>query len=358
MSDPTVSSPTPLDSEGTPPAGSRSRTLVRVVVILGILALSVWFVLQNIDWVRLGETIVAMHPGWMIAGVVITFGSHLARSYRWRLLIPSGEEISILDLFSATVIGYFMNNVIPRSGELVRPWVLARRTNRSMSGMVATIVVERLLDGASLLALLGGLLLFESERFEQIFVGYSTRTILLSILIPVALLAAVMAIVARTSFGERMFGWIEDRLPRRFSGRLRKIVADFRGGIVLGGPIKVLFWSLAIWGGYATAVYCGVLAFDLGTDYNMGFASALAILAVTTIGISIAPTPGAFGVYHFFSKIALVKLFGVSDERAVAFALVTHAAPYLAVMISGGIFLVRENISLRAVSMSSMKQQR
>ena len=90
--------------------------------------------------------------------------------------------------------------------------------------------------------------------------------------------------------------------------------------------MKILFWTLLIWLGYVLSVYCGMLAFGFDTTYDLALRDALVVLAITAVGITIAPTPGAFGVYHGFCKAALVTLFAVSPESAVAFALATALA--------------------------------
>ena len=336
------------------PTPTRSR-LIRLLILAIVLALSAWYVLRNIDWDRLGESLLAMNGTWVVAGTLATLAAHLVRAWRWRLLIPDGHEISLWNSFSATIIGYFMNNLIPRSGELVRPWALARSQKRTTSEMLATIVVERILDGLTLPLLLLFLLLAQSDRFGQVFSAYSPRSVMLAVILPVAIALVLAGIVLRTAAGDRIVAWIEDRLPRRFHGRLRSMVENFRRGLAAagsGGGWKIAASTLLIWIGYAGAIACGFVAFDLGTVAGMTASDALSVLAITSIGITIAPTPGAFGVYHFFCKEALTRLYGVPDERAVAFALVTHAAPYLAVTALGAILLVRENISLREVQTS------
>ena len=102
-----------------------------------------------------------------------------------------------------------------------------------------------------------------------------------------------------------------------------------------------------IWLGYAMTIYCGFRAFGLDRSHGLGLAATLPMLAVTAVAISIAPTPGAIGVYHAFCIAALTALFGIPEGRAAAFAIVTHAAPYLAVMATGAFFFFRENISLK-----------
>lgn len=331
------------------------ENLVRLVVIVAVLILSAWYVLHNIDWDDLARAIAAMSVWWVLAGVALTIFAHLVRAWRWRLLISEGEGIPLWSVFSATIIGYFMNNLIPRSGELIRPWTLARSQKRATSEMLATIVVERIIDGLTLLLLLLFLLLIESNRFSQVFRGYSPRSIIAAIVLPIMSMIVMAGIIIRTTVGDRIVEWIELRLPEWFRGKLRRMVGNFRNGLAAagkGGGVKIVASSILIWLGYAAALECGILAFSLNQVAGMSPGDAFSLLAITSVGITIAPTPGAFGVYHFFCTAALTRLFGVPDEVAVAFALVTHAAPYLAITLLGAILGVRENISLREVQKS------
>jgi len=330
---------------------------LRGALIVIVLGLSIWYVTSNIDWAGLQRALLSMHPAWVIGGILATLGAHLSRAQRWRALIPGGASISLLDSFSATIIGYLMNNLIPRSGEFVRPYVLSRRVNRPATSLLATIVVERVLDALSLACIFLVLFFAESHRLDEIFSGYSSRGIITSLLIPIAAAAVVIALVLKTTFGERIAGRMERWLPAKFRGKLQGILHDFRTGIGfggIGGIARIFLWTLMIWIGYVLSVYCGILAFGFDTAFGMGPRDALMILAITAVGVTIAPTPGAFGVYHGFCKAALVTLFGVPPESAVAFALVTHAGQYLAVMVAGPFFLVRENLSLREMSRSGV----
>jgi uncharacterized protein (TIRG00374 family) len=325
-----------------------------MVVILG---LSIWYVVANVDWEGLGRALLSMKAVWIVAGIAVTLGAHLARAQRWRVMIPNGRSISLLNAFSATIVGYLMNNVIPRSGELVRPYVLAKREDRTVSSLVATVLVERILDGLTLATLFVLLLFIESDRLDQVFTGYSSSSILTSLIVPIVVVVVAIVILLKTTIGEQGLALLERKLPDRFKGKLGGLLENFRAGIAFGGArgvAAILFWTFLIWLGYCLAVYYGFLAFGFDEAYGLGLADALIVLAITAVGITIAPTPGAFGVYHGFSKIATTTLFGIPADQAVAFALVTHAGPYLAVMVVGALFLLRENISFREVSRTSI----
>jgi uncharacterized protein (TIRG00374 family) len=333
-------------------SSGRAKQIARILVIVAVLALSLWYALRGVEWGKLWQTILSVNILWVIVAVATTMGAHVARGQRWRVLIPEGRSISLRNAVSATIIGYMMSNVIPRSGELARPYVLARREGRSMSSLLATVVVERILDALTLVLIFVLLLFMEAGRLEQILaqadIHTSTSGIVLALAIPLLAMVVAIVLAVKTPIGDRLLDWMGRKLSAPLAAKLRTLLDEFRAGIAFGGTgslVRISFWTVVIWMGYALSFYCGFRAFGFDTLYGLGLWEMVPMLAITTIAITIAPTPGAFGFYHATCKAALVSLYGVPADQAVAFALVMHAAPYLAVMILGVFFSLRESIS-------------
>jgi len=332
-------------------SGVQWQSVLRVVLVLAVLGFSGWYVVDNIRWGALASAMRAARWEWLVLGVSATVGSHLARAARWRRLLPEGSAVSLSAAFNATIIGYFMNDLIPRSGEIVRPVLLARQHRLPVAGVIASVLVERLLDGLTLLLLLFGLLVLESERFDTLFAGrgYSRDAVLTAILVPVGALALVIFLLVATPLGERVVAWLGAPGRSRFVTRLAGIASDFRRGLRLGGmrdTLWVVFWTVTIWGLYVAGLWSGVEGLDL-QRYGIGPLQTVVILAITALGITIAPTPGAIGVYHVFCTVALTELYGIPNGWAFAFAVVTHAVQYLTAIVLGGAILLRQHTGVR-----------
>lgn len=343
--------------EKGPPEGSSSGLhLLRFTLITLLLAGSLWFALRDVDFGMVWKAATEANPLFILLVGVFVLLAHFVRAVRWRLLIPDGEELSLRDLFSATVVGYFASNVIPRSGELLRPWVLARRTDRPVGGLLATIVFERLLDSITLLAILGGILvLAESElaallgEIDQLS-GITPTDLLVRLSIPIAILVILLVLMVFTPFGGRIVSTLSSPLPEKISTKIIDFFARFREGIrpINGVPhsLGLLLWTIAIWSGYALSLHAGVLAFGLDGLAGLDLGDSVVILGLTTIGVAIAPTPGGFGIFHTFARVTLVMLYGVPVETAVAFAFTVHFAQFAATMIAGGYFALREGANV------------
>src|SRR5437588_12436864 len=72
------------------------------------------------------------------------------RSARWGLLLPE-HTVKTTTLFRALLVGFTVNNLLPlRMGEVARAYLLARWAQVSYPATVASLLVERVLDGLSL----------------------------------------------------------------------------------------------------------------------------------------------------------------------------------------------------------------
>lgn len=339
----------------TPPisAARRSRTgIIGRIILLAFVAASVWFAIDRVDWPALWSAIATADAFWILAAVAATLASHLLRAHRWRLLIPDGRRIPLMHAFSATIIGYMFNNIIPRSGELARPWLLARRESRSLSTMIASIVVERIIDGLSLALIVVALVVTGRDIVERLLPDYTAGGLIAAVAIPVAALIVVIALAVQTTLGDRIVAVIARRVPERAGDRLRSALEDFRSGARVADAragMQIALHAVLIWGGYGLGTYFGFLAFGFESTYGLGAQAALVTLGITSIGITIAPTPGAFLVYHSFCIAVLTVIFGLPTAPATAFALLSHGIPYIVVTALGAVFALRENVSLGTI---------
>jgi len=145
-----------------------SRWLKLLVgVLISLVAVSV-----AMKDVRLAEVLSALrradYRGFVLVMALTLLGFWL-RALRWRWLISTPRPLGLGSLFSATMIGFMANNLLPlRLGEFVRAWVLGRRERISKTTVFATVVVERVVDMITLLAIFGVALLVHplTERTE------------------------------------------------------------------------------------------------------------------------------------------------------------------------------------------------
>ncbi|MCX7879694.1 MAG: flippase-like domain-containing protein [Ignavibacteria bacterium] len=312
-----------------------------------ILIVLIYLSLKEIDINTLTTYIISANYVWVILSVPIMLSSHWARALRWRtMLAPITTAKSTWNLFSAVMAGYAVNNIIPRGGEILRPFYYSRKEKISFTMTFATIIVERFIDLFSLLLLF--LLSFYFFR-EQLKVALPNLHIE-NLLIPTFLII----VVASLSFYRNWVNFLLLRIIKPFSlkffNRLNDLFDKFFLGLrIIKQPsqyFQLFVESLLIWFLYTLPLYFMFFSFGFVDKYNLGFDDSILLIVVSGIGYTIAPTPGAIGFYHFLVQNTLNKLYGISLEEALAFATVTHALNYFSQVIIGGIFLFHEQISL------------
>ena len=138
-----------------PPAKSRSAIWTGVIgVILSILLLG--WALKDIHLSEILGHIESMHVGWFVATLVAATGRFLVVTERWRYILRhDGAVLPFTPLWHATAIGFMANNVVPaRAGELARPLAASNLTGVRFTTAAASIVVERIMDGVTLVVML------------------------------------------------------------------------------------------------------------------------------------------------------------------------------------------------------------
>ena len=272
--------------------------------------------------------------------------AHAVRTLRLRTLL--GKPIPFGSLFSINSIGFLSINVIPlRLGELVRPTLLAEKHPVSFGEGMAAIVLERLLDVAMLLFMLIGVtwlveLPQEGLVVQGIDVVSAGQRAAGTLLVAASVFAGVLIGV-----GEPAIALLE-RVPvvGRFAGFARR----FREGMqsLLASPIRclqVVVQTVALWG--LTLVGIGSFMWGFpGIPSSVG--AVWTTWSITLAGMTAIPTPGFFGGYELFCTAAL-WLLEVDRDLGATFAITLHLGQFAFTCGLGGIFLLREGLSLRGL---------
>lgn len=317
---------------------------------VGVLALTVGFLWYSFRGIDVGAVAVAAKEasyGWIALSVVFLLLSHLLRAWRWRyLLAPLKPNIGLRNLFSGVMIGYLVNNVIPRGGELARPFVVSRLEGVSRMSAFGTVVIERIIDTLTFLTLVAFLPLIYVGPLRDSFPWLEDAGKVIAGTTSV-LLATLIVFMIRRDWTDRALEIAVKVLPRAIARRVNSFVHRFLDGLLfLQEPRAlaiVLVSSLGVWFLYILMVYFSLFAFGLE---RIGLAGATVVQTISSIGVAM-PTPGGTGSYHAFTAQSLTRLFGVESAKALSFATITHAAGYIAVGIVGLWYFVRDNFSVR-----------
>jgi uncharacterized protein (TIRG00374 family) len=274
------------------------------------------------------------------------------RTWRWHWLLYQTKTARFYSLFSSLMIGTAANMVLPaRAGEFIRAYFLGRQEKISKTTAFATIVVERIFDGLTILLFLLLVVILTGAKSDEIrTVGYLGAAFYLGVLIVLVLL------YFRRDFLVRL---IEALLPQPLAAKIEGLLDAFLEGMQVMRNGRQLFMvvllSLATWVGFALSFWPILLAFDFGAP--VPYYTAFLVIAFDALGLTIPGAPAGIGIFQYVTVVALRIAFTLSGaklaanfgEVATAFSLVLHFSQVAPEVLIGLYCFLRENVSLHEV---------
>jgi uncharacterized protein (TIRG00374 family) len=313
----------------------RAKTWLGVLVSLALLVAAS----RGVDLGELTEAVGRVQPLWLVPVVGSLAVRFWLTAVRWQLLLRPVKPIGVHRLFGVTLIGFMANNVLPaRMGEFVRAYALGRTEALPPSLAFATVVLERVFDGVTLvLFLVGGLLFLSPEPWLVVSAA-------LSLALYLAVLLALCAV--RHPRGERAAEAVLDRLPARARDAGRRMLGSFRGGLdVLGdrGALAAIAGlSLAVWAVSAL----GTQAMFVAMGLDLPLHAAFVLQAIVAVLLVFPSTPGFVGPFQAGVVLGLA-LYAVPRATALSLSIVFHAVNYVPVTVAGLAYLAALGLSLR-----------
>jgi hypothetical protein len=325
------------------------RSWLRTLILTGLMLVLVGVFLRNAHLDQVARVVRTAHLGLVAAGVVCVFASYALRAVRWQvMLLPLGRT-HFVPAFTTTTVGFAASFVLPaRAGEIIRPWLLARREGFDPAAVFATVVIERMLDLVAVLLLLGlFFLLFDPglASIDPAMYGAVRAGGLAAAAASVAGMGILMAFAARPDLFTRAVGVLTAWLPARLGGAVRGLASAFGKGLAVvrdPGPLGwSLAWSMVLW----IVIAAQIWMVSIGTGVALPWSGAVLVMALLVVGVAV-PTPGAVGGFHEAYRIGVTSFFGADNDHAVGAAIVLHAVGFVPTLIAGGWLMAREGLSL------------
>ncbi|MDZ7374262.1 MAG: flippase-like domain-containing protein [candidate division KSB1 bacterium] len=317
--------------------------LGKLAVGVVVSAVFLWLALRE---VQVRDVWLALRQGeylWFLPALSVMFASHYVRAYRHRyLLLPVGN-LPTPQLFSALMIGYMANTLLPAHlGELVRAYVVGRRGKIPASSALATIAVERILDVLTLLLLMAAaLLVFPFPSWVRIS---GALTLLATLALAFFLLWMRRQEERATGLVRRNVGRVSARLASSLAGLLHSFVQGLAPLQRRRHYALVAISSALVWAGYAAVIRVLFRAYGLDAHFALGLKATVVTLVITTIAVVVPSSPGYVGTYHWLCMKSL-ELFAVPPEMALSYAVALHALNMLPVAGLGLVFAWKEGYS-------------
>jgi hypothetical protein len=301
-------------------------------------AVLLWVAVRGVSLDEVLQQLRQVRPAWLVPVIASIFLRFWLTAIRWQLLLRPVKRIGVHRLFAITMIGFMANNVLPaRLGEFVRAYALGRSEALPPSLPFATIVIERIFDGFTLLVFLVGGLSFLQP----------SRTLLWAAGLTCALYLGVLGglVVLRTGRGLGLLTAVLDRLPGRLAGPARHLLESFRIGLGVLGDVRALLLtallSIVIWVVNAAGVEASFRAFTLDLP---PYASFL-LLGTIAVALVLPSAPGYIGPFQA-GTVQGLALVGVARETALSLSIVYHLANYIPITVVGLAYLSALNLTL------------
>ncbi len=332
-----------LAGEGTL-RGMRHRIAPwKVALSVALAAALLAYFLYQAPLAEVGRALGQVHLGWVAITTAIALLTYLLRALRWGLILRPAGRAGAGQLFGCTAAGFATSAVLPaRAGELVRPLLLTARTRIPAAATLASILTERLLDGASVLILFAASILVAGRDLPAAHLALLQRAALLAGAAVVAAVALVALLLRRKEGAIRRLGRVS---PARFRSRVESFLSHLLEGLaVLGTPLRlaeITLWSLGLW----LVIGFQLVALARAFGMPLSLPESFIVIAVSVIGLAV-PTPAGVGGFHTAIQIALTQLLGVAAATATAYALIHHAICFFPITLIGLAYLGATGLSL------------
>jgi uncharacterized protein (TIRG00374 family) len=324
---------------------NRGKQIIKQLIFLGLAVVLLWACFRNTNFPQLWLEMQKIDMYWMAGVCVVAVLSHLVRAWRWTILLRplADKPVSMWNAFCAIMIGYAVNIAVPRGGEVARVVSIAKTEKLPWVGVVPTMFIDRLLDIAMLVFLLGVTLVLLPADIRASMAWLVPAGVALCVATVVGL--GVLPFVGRIMKKAVTIEAIHSRLPDKISGTVAQLAEQFdRGTGSLRNPVGlpgIAILSLAIWGLYFIDFYMGFLSFGMIPQIDLSH--ALIVFSIGSASI-VVPTPGSLGTYHLAISQALQQVCQIEAARATAFVTVFHAVTFVLVVcvVAAVCFLIQQ----------------
>jgi hypothetical protein len=318
-------------------------TTIAALLATGVL----YFAFRHLDLGRLYDIILGAGPLWLLALAISIPIEQVLRGWKWRQILFDIRPVGTLRLFSAVMVGYFANMMIPIGlSPLVRAWLIARLEALKISTVLLTTAIERFVDGIVFAVLVGILVSFATLPVTEgnlrlgLMVAGSGSLVLFIGLIGGLFLVKNHLIDSNSVVG-RFVAWLETLFGGRLAGiglgMAEGIIwpkSRWRGaGIILASiAMKMISTSHFLWAGLVFGI--------LLSPFDYLFIMVITGFALIVSRFIRVPGGGILG-----SAFAL-KLLGIADEEALTMVLVVHFSVMALVAGIGAIAMWKSGLTV------------
>ncbi len=323
-------------------------TLLTLLVSFGFLLAFAW----GADWPTIWEEVKNANPIWLVAASMVQLSTFYIRSFRWRILLRPVADIPLMRLTIFTTLGFGGNIFLPaRAGEVVRVALAAKERNLPFSSVLATLVLERILDLMALLSMLLIVLTYSSNHADPDAANLGK----VGMVFAAATGAIILGLLIFTFFPKPLLSLtkkLTQPLPESWQASLLGLLETFATGLGSlkspGALLGVCFYTIIIWG--LLVVHFLLIAKALGMA--LGAWGATATLVASGFASALPQAPGFIGTFHVACEAAL-RMSGIPVSAAKGYAVVSWCVGSIPLATLALVLASKEGLNF-----SSLKQMK
>lgn len=311
--------------------------LIVTVVCVGVLV-------ELIDWSTTADALRSANPKYILFAISCLVLSLAAKTARWRLLLPSGSNVTTPRLYRILHISFLLNNILPaRLGDVARVAMTSRQPGVRFGHVLSSMLTERVTDSVTLIAgfiIVSPFLPIPSEYTGWLHIAwFSVGGLVAAIALGAILWRRLCRLARRLSLSRFVPG----------NQRVRDEAVSFREGwrqlFSRQHILRIWGWSWMAWMGAFAINYMLMQSLDIDAPVTV----AVLLTCTTNLAMLLPSSPGYVGVFHAAATLSLLP-FDVGPSRAFSFAILAHLVNVVPVSLLGAAFLLwgRESLSFRS----------
>jgi uncharacterized protein (TIRG00374 family) len=359
---------------------SKKRFLITALVLV-VLASLVYLQVRawkKFDWHRFWVATHNTNKFYLVAGVALVYADYILRALRWKIMLRPVCETKTSDLVAPTMIGFTGLALLGRPGEFIRPYLIARKVNLSMSSQLAVWTVERIFDTGAFALIMAVNILWSAESLKrdvpafrdaarQTIFGHEFLLFSFFEVFAIALLGAMVTIAwaafrvrknpARAAkFFTRMIGRISPKAGRAVGKR----VQAFGEGLNTVKDVKSFFQlsglSILIWVFIGFAYMAVTHAYSIHRLSKMTLSSVFLLTAASVVG-GVLQLPVVGGGSQLATIGMLRGVFNLPPELAISCGIMLWLTTFMSVVPAGLAMAQAEHVSLMKVEEASLEEE-
>ncbi len=337
---------------------NRKRILVFGVVLIALclliyLQIRAW---KTFDWHMFWSQ--TEHANWLYVfyGLALTYAAYVLRAVRWRIFLKPVRQTTTARLLAPQFVGFAALALLGRAGEMIRPYIIAKKERLTFTSQVAVWGVERIFDMGAFAVMLAASFLSPDLRELSFYSRLRTASFVLMFLI----VGLVVGVVLVRISGDRVAQFLYDRtvgFAPKLAHHLREKVHSFSEGLEtiqdVASALQLVAVSLFMWILVALAYYTVTHAYP-GALQQLTLPQEIVLMGSSMVG-SMLQLPAVGGGSQLATISMLSSGFHIEHELAVSCGIMLWAVTFMSVIPTGLAIARHEHVSIRAVAEAEEK---